>query len=325
MQRKIGYGLVGAVATLLILLGVGWWWNTAVQATQLPPAPAAEPTAMPTRISASIPATVVAPPYPTAIPTTQPSPPPISSFPLPQETDDPYEVLGALSYFADLEQERFIGKAGWYHLQSRSDWAGASTAMRTVNESGEVIVIDNIASANPISNLYVAYTNEGKAVAGINFTKDMDSGALVQLEILDEGTWVNETLRQAGAREEQYRWDFEPYYPTGTILENMTEAYTYHQGSSLWAYQKDNRFYVHHRWSYPEPIEFAGGSGPQDMAESIVIFDMITGQLLSSEIIGYLADGGESESMAKYTVFKQEILPELPPEVADLYQTVVNK
>jgi hypothetical protein len=325
MQRKFGYGLIGAVVMLLVLLGVGWWWNTAVQATPSPSQPEAQPTTIPTHIPTALPATPIAPPSPTVIPTAQPNPPSISSFPLPQETDDPYEVLGALSYFADLEQARFVGKAGWYHLQSRSDWPGASTSMQTVNESGELIVLDNIASANPISNLYIEYTSDGNAVAGINFTKDMETGTIVQLEILDGDTWVNETLRQAGAREEQYRWDFKPYYPARTILENLTEAFAYHQGSSLWAYQKENLFYVHHRWSYPEPVEFVGASGPQDMAETIVIFDMITGQSISSEIIGYLVDSGKPESMAKHTILQQELLPELPAEVADLYQKVVNQ
>lgn len=318
MQRKIDYGLVGMAVTLSILLLGGWLWNAVTQANATSPIPTV---ISPTAIS-STPLPIVSP---TEISSTNPPPSPTKSsstpYNLPLETDDPFEVIAALQYLADVEKERFLNKEGWYYLQSSSHWPGSSDTIRTLNEDDELIVLNDMSSADPLSEFYLLYEKDGQVSTGISFTRDRVSREIIQLSIVEGDSWVNKTLREAGFREEQYRHPLVDNYPTQNVLKSISEAYAYYQGkSSLWAYQQENLFYIHHRWPHPEPTMFAGASGLWDASESIDVFDMTTGQLVSSEITGYLAESGEPERGTRSRILKQEILSELPSDVADLYQ-----
>ncbi|MCA9979550.1 MAG: hypothetical protein KDD89_01905, partial [Anaerolineales bacterium] len=314
---------VGAVATLLILLGVGWWWNTAVQATQLPPAPEAEPLALSTDVSKTSATSIPISPPPTIALTEQSSPPPVSSISLPQETDDPLVILAALELLAEQEQKIILPTGGWYHLETTFYWPNLSSSSTQFNStnSDASLAQDQIIPPKAWSRVFLRYTPDKAVVEGISIYGDYETGQINQLSVLDNTQWTNVTLKQAGFTTSEYRTplDDNPFtFPTESTLADFTGLIQSNEKSSWHAYQKDGLFVIEMTYYFKEPTSAVDVSAPMVAKEEIRSFDIATGQLIHHE--GYAElENGDKELVFVYDLLAQETVSKLPQDVENLY------
>ena len=338
MQRKIGYGLIGASLTLLFLISAGFAWRVAVQATE----PALEP--IPVSIDIDLMPEIdeqeifVATDISSAPEFVEKHSPILSTTSddetsqmvatLPQNTNDPHLVIAAVQFLASQEQAKFShNSTKWYQLETATWWPQEPVIMNSGNgiqiESEKLIVEDATHST------FLRYGLDGEVDEGLSVYRDATTNEIRQFAFLEGNSWVNVTLRNMGFTSNEFvvpvtNGDF-GQFPIEDVLEQLISSFQQApKETNLWAYQQDNQFVVHLTFTYSQPQQFVEASDLVVSTEKIIWFDTQTGQLLGEQAFSHLQNG-LVEMNYRYTLLKQQSIDTLPDDVHSLYKASVGE
>ena len=343
MQRKIGYGLIGASLALFLLLGAGLAWrSSALAVTDAGESVIGE---APHELGAEIQPNIVLPPPSSPIiiqeqEMTQFKANEVAEEVAPElvlspedelaqlfgETDDPQQILKALTVLVEREQAILIPEGGWYHFESTYFWGenaldNSSGDYHTADE-GVVIPRDNIIPQVAWSNSYIRYNSDKRVLEGISILGEFETKTIKQLSIVDDGSWVNLTLQQAGDPHHRGPILAQPFtFPTREQRAEIMSLVGYPDNLEMSAFSnEDGHYIVHTTFHFPMLV-----SAPNDESATAVskteqrVFDMVTGQLLSRESY-FILDNGRQDLILSETIVSQQVIQALPTDIERLYE-----
>ena len=235
-------------------------------------------------------------------------------------------ILARLTEFAHLQDEAVLGRPGWLHVKSvmtiPEERRGNGYFL---GETNEVLPMEALNPDNQVSETWYHVDETGSYDQGMGLVSSPD-GAIYQQTILADGTWVNLTLKAAGAYRQQYESRAEsiiPLMPTALVLSALEERREW-QNVSIQAYLEGDRFIVVAEQEYNPPIDNdISIAAPIVKGREIFTFVEKTGYLFSREVqVLPLNDTWLTIEEEEYLVVELE--SELPEEVLYLFDNAMK-
>ena len=342
MQRKIGYGLIGASLTVLLFLGIGLGWRVSVQAKSDTPS---EQLGNPMELVNEAQVETHLPPPSLAVVqvashnSTEPINPVTNvedesgliqseAADLFAETRDSQQVLKALATLAEREQQILIAGGGWYHFESTYFWGDdtliSANHAEPLQSSEDTVSIPHEVLIPHLawSNSFIRYNDQKQVLEGISILGEYEDKAIKQLSIVDEGAWLNLTLQQAGHPQFRSPILTAPFtFPTQEQRSEFAGLTAYPDLLEVYAYTtKDGHYVIDSLFHFP--ILSPAPHDPSALAVSKQekrIFEIATGRLLSRE--SYLIlDNGQQDLILSESILAQQVIQTLPVDTAQLYE-----
>jgi len=240
---------------------------------------------------------------------------------LPISTNEKSLVLDSIKILIEEEAKLIEDQAGWYHIAYEYYLPNSTQQSLIYSSDGEeTLSADELIPISPVHEIFVQIDRFQNITSSISFLKDKSSGQVTQVAIWDGEASIQVNKRDAGFPVEDWKNYKKPEILSLSQAEYDNLAHALFEEETLLSGELiGTRYFVNASTKPVAETTVFGVDGSVLNIEVIVEFDALTGRLLSSETY-VLLESGERVLTSKNIVLTQEMIFDLPSDVAALYE-----